>query len=47
MNIAHLSEFKLFTYFKKAYDAVRREVSYNILIDFGISLKLVRMIKCV
>ena len=33
--------------FKKAYDSVRREVLYNILFDFGISLKLVRLIKCV
>jgi hypothetical protein len=31
--------------FKKAYDSVRREVSYNILIDFGIPLKPVRLIK--
>jgi hypothetical protein len=31
--------------FKKAYDSVRREVLYNILIQFGIPLKLVRLIK--
>jgi hypothetical protein len=30
---------------KKAYDSVRREVLYNTLIDFGISMKLVRLIK--
>jgi hypothetical protein len=30
---------------KKAYDSVRREVLYNSLIEFGISLKLVRLIK--
>jgi hypothetical protein len=29
----------------KAYDLVRREVLYNILIEFGIPLKLVRLIK--
>jgi len=36
---------QLFIDFKKAYDSVRREVLYNILIEFGISKKLVRLIK--
>jgi len=31
--------------FKKAYDSVRREVLYNILIEFDIPMKLVRLIK--
>ena len=31
--------------FKKAYDSVRREALYNILIEFGIPRKLVRLIK--
>jgi hypothetical protein len=30
---------------KKAYDSVRREVLYSILIEFGISMKLVGLIK--
>ena len=30
--------------FKKAYDSVRREVLYNILIEFCIPLKLARLI---
>jgi len=36
---------KLFIDFKKAYDSVRREVLYKILIEFGIRRKLVRLIK--
>ena len=35
---------QLFIDFKKAYDSVRREVLYNILIEFGIPMKLVRLI---
>jgi len=35
----------LFIDFKKAYDSVRREVLYKILIEFGIPRKLVRLIK--
>jgi hypothetical protein len=31
--------------FKKAYDSVRIEVLYNILIEFGVPMKLVRLIK--
>ena len=37
--------YQLFIGFKKAYDSVRREVSYNILIEFGVPKKLVRLIK--
>jgi len=36
---------QLFIDFKKAYDSVRREALYNILIEFGITKKLVRLIK--
>jgi hypothetical protein len=36
---------QLFIDFKKAYDSVRREVLYNILIEFGIPVKLVRLVK--
>jgi sorting nexin-29 len=36
---------QLFVDFKKAYDSVRREVLYNILIEFGVSMKVVRLIK--
>jgi sorting nexin-29 len=37
--------YQLFIDFKKAYDAVRREVWYNVLIEFGIPMKLLRLIK--
>jgi len=36
---------QLFIDFKKAYDSVRREALYSILIEFGIPKKLVRLIK--
>ena len=36
---------QLFIDLKKAYDSVRREVLYNILIEFCIPMKLVRLIK--
>jgi hypothetical protein len=32
-------------YIKKAYDSVRRAVLYNILIEFGITVKLLSVIK--
>jgi hypothetical protein len=35
----------LFIDFKKAYDSVRREILLNILTEFGIPMKLVRLIK--
>ena len=31
--------------FKETYESVRREILYNILIQFGIPLNLVRLIK--
>jgi len=36
---------QLFIDFKKAYDSVRREALYSILIEFGIPMKLVKLIK--
>jgi hypothetical protein len=37
--------YQLFIDFKKAYYSVKREVLYNILLEFDISKKLVRLIK--
>ena len=36
---------QLFIDFKKVYDSVRREVLYNILTEYGIPMKLIRLIK--
>jgi hypothetical protein len=36
---------QLFVAFKKVYDSVMKEALYNILIEFGVSMKLVRLIK--
>ena len=36
---------QLFIDFKKAFDSVMKEVLYNILIEFGVPMKLVRLIK--
>ena len=36
---------QLFINFEKAYNSVRREVLYNILIEFDIPMKVVRLIK--
>jgi len=36
---------RLITGFKKAYDSVRREVQHNILIEFGVPMEMVRLIK--
>jgi hypothetical protein len=36
---------QLFTDIKKAYDSVNRELFYNGLIEFGISIKLARLIE--
>jgi hypothetical protein len=38
---------QLFTDFKKAYDSFRKEILYNILIDFGVPMKVVRLIRSV
>jgi hypothetical protein len=35
----------VFMNFSKAYDSVRRKVLYNIVNEFGVPMKLVRLIK--
>jgi hypothetical protein len=35
----------LFIDFKKAYNSIRREVLYNVLFEFGIPMKLARLLK--
>jgi len=42
---AHEAVHQFFIDLKKAYDSIRREVLYNILIEFGIVMKLVRLMK--
>jgi hypothetical protein len=37
--------YQLFKELKKAYDAVKREVLYNILVEFGINMKQARLVK--
>jgi hypothetical protein len=41
----HEAVHQLYADFKKAYDSVRREVLYNILIGYGITTELVRLTK--
>jgi hypothetical protein len=36
---------QLFIDFNKSYDSVRKELLYNILTEFGVSMKLVRLIQ--
>jgi hypothetical protein len=36
---------QLFVDSKKAYDSVRKEVLHNILIEFGVPMNLIRLIK--
>jgi hypothetical protein len=36
---------QMFVDFKKTYDSGRKEVFYNILIEFGVPMKLVALIK--
>jgi hypothetical protein len=36
---------QLFIDFKKSYNSVKREILYHILIEFGVPMKLVRLIK--
>jgi hypothetical protein len=40
-----LAVHQLFIDFKKAHDSVRKDVLYNILIEFRVPMKVVRLIK--
>jgi hypothetical protein len=40
-----MTVYQLFVDFKKAHDSVGREVLYNILIKFGVPMKVVRLIE--
>ena len=44
-GISGLQHLLTILWIKEAYDSVRREIFYNILIEFGIPMKLVRLIK--
>jgi hypothetical protein len=44
-NIPEYAILQLFIDAKKAYDSLRRELLYNILIVFGVTMKLVWLIK--
>jgi hypothetical protein len=43
--IANEAVHQLFIDFKRAYDSLRREVLYNIIIEFGVPMKLISLIK--
>jgi hypothetical protein len=36
---------QLFIDFKKAYDSLRRDVLYNVLVEFGVPMEVVRLVK--
>ncbi|KAJ4437209.1 hypothetical protein ANN_17344 [Periplaneta americana] len=44
-NMENKVQYMLFIEFKKPYDSIKREVLYNMLIEFDIPKKLVRLIK--
>jgi hypothetical protein len=41
----HLRLYQLFIEYKKAHDSARKEVLYRILIEFGVTMALVTLIK--